>query len=380
MLFMFYFFGASSMGDQRALITAYRDEITSIDEEIFRLIKKREQLSSQIGEAKRELNIPDRDMTREKAVFDHALAMARSLDLPELFAAGLQQLIIDESLSRQQRDRIRNNTPKKILKIAVIGGAGRMGGWLSQFLADSGHEITIIDKIRPTTNLLYNSDISPNINKQDLIIIATPIRTSVEILEKLGSYNLTNTTIFDVSSVKSPVYESLCKLRDNNIAVTSIHPMFGPSVQLFFGKHIILTSLGVKRADMLAGDLFKSTALTVLNMSIDQHDQTMSYVLSLSHLVNIIFVLALEQSSNNIANLELLASPTFTTMLTQARKVFDENPHLYYEIQAFNNYNKKSYDQLKRALTNILSAVTNNDEENFVAMMTSGREFLRRAT
>src|SRR5271154_4613819 len=86
-----------------AVISSCREEITSIDEEIFRLIKKRELLSSQIGEAKRDLNIPDRDPAREKAVFDHALSMAQTLDLPEALAASLQQLIIDVSLSRQQR-------------------------------------------------------------------------------------------------------------------------------------------------------------------------------------------------------------------------------------------------------------------------------------
>ena len=53
--------------------------------------KQREQLSAQIGEAKRGLNIPDRDLAREKAVFDHAMTLARTLDLPQGLAAGLQQ-------------------------------------------------------------------------------------------------------------------------------------------------------------------------------------------------------------------------------------------------------------------------------------------------
>jgi len=366
--------------DQVALINACRNKITSLDQEIFTLIKKREQLSAQIGEAKRGLNIPDRDVAREKSVFDHAMTMARTLDLPQGLAAGLQQLIIDVSLSRQERDRIRNNTPEKILKITTIGGSGRMGGWISRFLADSGHEISVIDIKKPDFDVPHTQELSDSVGLNDVIIIATPIRTSINILEKLKTLSLKKPVIFDLSSVKSPVYNALASLRDDGVLVTSLHPMFGPSVQLLFGKHIILTSLGVEKADDCARNLFKSTALTMLEMSIEQHDEIMSYVLSLSHLLNIIFVLALKESTMPVASLEHLASPTFSYLISQAHKVFDENPHLYYEIQALNPHNKKSYEKLKQALKKLIEAVTNKKEDDFVALMKAGQKFLGRAS
>lgn len=363
-----------------ALINTCRSKITSIDQEIFTLIKKREQLSAQIGEAKRGLNIPDRDLTREKAVFDHAMTLARTLDLPQTLATSLQQLIIDVSLSRQERDRIKNNPPDKTLKISIIGGSGRMGAWLSRFLADSGHEICVIDKIKPEFEAHYCQELDQRVGLSDVIIVATPIRASVDILERLKKMSLKKAIIFDVSSVKAPVYNALIALRDDDVLVTSLHPMFGPSVQLLFGKHIILTSMGMPKADDFARDLFKSTALTVLDMSIEEHDEAMSYVLSLSHLLNIIFVLTLRESKMPLKNLAHLASPTFSHVLSQAQKVFEENPHLYYEIQALNSHNKKSYEKLNLVLKNLIEAVTNKREDDFVALMKAGQQFLGSAS
>jgi chorismate mutase/prephenate dehydrogenase len=366
--------------DQVAVIDDCRSKITSIDQEIFTLIKKREQLSAQIGEAKRGLNIPDRDVTREKAVFDHAMTLARTLDLPQGLAASLQQLIINVSLSRQERDRIKNNPPEKILKIAIIGGAGRMGAWFSQFLADSGHEISIIDKIKPNFDVKYSSELDQSIGTNDVIIIATPIRISIDILEKLKNMALKKPIIFDLSSIKAPVYDALSRLRDDGVLVTSLHPMFGPSVQLLFGKHIILTSMGMRKADECARELFKSTALTVLEMSIEEHDEAMSYVLSLSHLLNIIFVLTLKESPIPLTKLAHLASPTFSHVLSQARKVFDENHHLYYEIQALNTHNNKSFDKLSGVLRDLIKAVTHKKEDDFVALMKAGQNYLGRSS
>lgn len=364
---------------QKDVIEACRNGITALDQEIFRLIKQREVLSAQIGEAKRGLNIPDRDIAREKAVFDHALKLATTLDLPQSLATALQQLIIEVSLSRQERDRIKQSALHQALSVLVIGGSGRMGGWLSRFFADSGHNISVVDQVKPDFEANYYQHLDERVLEQDLVVIATPIRVSASILNKLKDYSLKKPVIFDVSSVKTPVFASLAELRDQGVKVTSLHPMFGPSVQLLFGKHLIITSLGVREADDLARSLFKSTALTVVDMSIDEHDRTMSKLLSLSHMINILFVTALKHSHVPIESLERLASPTFSNCLSMARKVFDENPHLYYEIQALNPHNKNTYEELRCAFNHLLEVVTNLKEPEFVAIMQAGQNYLGRA-
>ena len=68
-------------------------------------------------------------------------------------------------------------------------------------------------------------------------------------------------------------------------------------------------------------------------MSIENHDYAISYVLGLSHMVNIAFAKVLASSEGERESLPELSSTTFKDQLNVAKRVTDENPHLYYEIQ-----------------------------------------------
>ncbi len=366
------------MSEKAAVLENIRQDISAIDRQLFELIKRREHLSSQIGEAKRKLDIPDKDFDREKLVFARAIALAEELELPKNFAINLQKLVMELSLSRQERDRIKYGVAKSPLLVTVIGGAGRMGAWLCHFFADSGHSISVVDKKKPDFACHYHSAINDEVLDCDIIVVAAPIRSSAAILDGLGKKSLKRPVIFDVSSVKAPVKEALFKLHQKGLKVTSLHPMFGPAVEVLFGKHIIITSLGNNEADNLAKDLFKSTSLTVLTMSIDEHDKVISYLLSLSHLMNIIFIKSLMQSGYSIEYLSQFSSTTFSNVLEIAKRVFLENPHLYYEIQALNPHNKQSYELLSKSLEDTLNDIANQDEKSFVESMKNGQEYLSK--
>lgn len=363
-----------------AIIDDHRKKISSIDREILLLAKERELLSAQIGQIKRELSIPDKDFSRERAVFEHAIACAHELDLPENFSIKMSELVMSLSLSRQERDRIRNNLSSTPLSVAVIGGSGRLGSWLCHFFADSGHTITVIDPVKPDFSCNYQTNFNENIAKYDLIVVATPIRISANILNQLSIYKLNKPVVFDVSSVKAPVQQVLFKLSKQGVKVTSLHPMFGPSVEVLFGKHIIITSVSNKQADDFAKNLFKSTSINMVEMSFDQHDKIIAYLLSLSHLLNIIFIDTLKHSGFSINFLSRFSSTTFSNLVSIAGRVFSENPQLYYEIQAFNPHNQACYQALSHSLSSILAAINNNDEASFVSLMHTGQDYLGAKT
>lgn len=363
--------------DPHHIIENCRDKISMIDREIFLLIKQREQLSATIGQAKRDVSIPDRDFKREKIVFDRAIALATELNLPEKFAIALQKLIIEASVARQEQDRIKNNITSEHKAVLVVGGSGRLGQWLARFFADSGHRIFVLDPVTPAFDCTRIDKLDASANTYDIIVVATPIRISLQILEQLGQYNITHPVIFDVSSVKSPVQHVLIMLKNKGGKVTSLHPMFGPSVELLFGKHIIRTSLGVSVADDEVNEIFKSTSLNVVDMSIDEHDKIISILLSMPHLVNLVFVSALRTSQFSVQFLERFSSPTFSNLLAIAKKVYSENPQLYFEIQALNPFTKDAHYALSDALNKLITAVAHDDEEQFVAVMTDGDAYLR---
>lgn len=362
------------MDEQEKTIEQCRTDISAIDREIFLLVKKREELSVKIGTAKRGLSIPDRDFSREKIVFLKAIEIAHELGLPESLTTKLQQLLIESSLSRQEKDRITNNS-QNAMSVMVIGGSGRLGGWLCRFFADSGHKISVVDLIKPDFPCDFLTAIDEKVLEKDIVVVATPMRESIKILDKLHELKPTRPVIFDVSSVKTPIYKTLLKLKKAGLKVTSLHPMFGPSVELLFGKHLIRTSLGVKEADILVDEIFSSTSLEVVDMSIDAHDSVIASLLSLSHLVSIIFAHALSQGDFKVDYLEKFSSPTFLRLLAVSKQVIRENPRLYFEIQALNPHTPKVHEHLAKALKATSLAILDMDEQAFLNIMNKSKNY-----
>lgn len=356
-------------------IEVYRQKITALDREILTLVKKREEWSLAIDRKKRAHALPQRDFAREKTVFDNARTTAKELGLPLDFAVSLQKLILEDSLSRQEQDRIENSFlgQKSVL---VIGGSGRLGSWLCRFFADCGHSISVVDPVRPKFSCTYKTSFDESADLYDLIVVATPIRASIEILKKILSLKLKNPVIFDVSSVKNPVQEVLINLKNSGAHVTSLHPMFGPSVQLLFGKHIVRCSLGVPKADSLVNELFAATSLQVVDMSIDEHDEIISLLLALTHAFCISFAHALNRSGFPAPRLENFSSPTFANLLAISKKVMSENPHLYYEIQALNPHTKRAHALLENALSDVIASIKKLDEDAFVDIMKRAQQYV----
>ena len=74
--------------------------------------------------------------------------------------------------------------------------------------------------------------------------------------------------------------------------------------------------------------------------------------------------------------LATLSSSTFQSQLEVAARVAAENPRLYFEIQALNDFGVESLDALSKAVEAIRSAVTGKDEAAFVDLMTQGASYL----
>ncbi len=364
------------MTDKTNIIDSCRQEISEIDGQIFELVKRRELASALIGKAKLELNIPVRDFAREKLVFEQAIKKAEELDLPKNLMINLQEHIIKISLARQEKDRIKANTQKNGQSVVIIGGAGRLGTWIARFFADLGHEIRVVDLIKPDYECVFQNKLEKSVTNSDVIVVATPIRTTREVLKNLLGFDLKRPTIFDVASVKNPIKNELYALRDAQANISSLHPMFGPSVELLFGKHMIRCSLGHNRADQAIDSLFASTSLEIVDMSIDDHDELISYLLSLSHLINLIFISVLKESGFPLQKLEKFSSPTFSNILHVAKRVISENPKLYYEIQHLNPKNEKVYDALEKATQAFLQAIEANSDEQFGNLMNEGRAYV----
>jgi chorismate mutase/prephenate dehydrogenase len=154
--------------------------------------------------------------------------------------------------------------------------------------------------------------------------------------------------------------------------------MFGPDTRLLSGRHVVFCDLGKPAATREARALFASTMAEQMEMSVEEHDRLMAYVLGLSHALNLAFFTALAESGELVPRLQRMSSTTFDAQLRVASLVARDNPHLYFDIQTLNDFGAASLKALRDAVERIQSLVESRDEGGFVELMAAGRRYLEK--
>ncbi len=353
-----------------------RRRLADIDHDLLALVARRQQLASQIGEEKRRAGRPTRDYEQEREVLQRARATAAALGASPGVAEQLLLLLIRSSLTIQEQDQVaaaREGTGRRVL---VIGGSGRMGLWMGRFLHAQGFTVEVADPAGPVSGFGHRADWREGAVDHDLIAVAAPLRISNGILRGLADRRPPG-VVFDIGSLKSPLRPGLLALAAVGVRVTSIHPMFGPDTELLSGRHVILVDLGCPEATAAVRALFASTMAIQVDMSLEDHDRLIAYVLGLSHALNIAFFTALVESGEAAPELARVSSTTFDAQLSIAGRVAEENPHLYYEIQSLNDCGGEALTALLHAVERLRSLVREGDEAGFAALMERGRMYLR---
>lgn len=352
-----------------------RERLAELDGSILELVASRQTIATEIGRIKTAIGRSTRDFSQEKEVTLRARTAAATLGLDPNLAEEIALLLIRGSLTAQEQDRVQMSGEGKGRKVLLIGGAGKMGGWLARFLASQGFSIEIADPAALPGAFPHLSDWRSSSLEQDIIIVAAPLRVSGVILEELAQRRPSG-VVFDVGSLKTPLRAGLKALLEAGVAVTSIHPMFGPDTELLSGRHVIFIDVGHAAATRVARELFGSTMAVQVEMDLDSHDRVISYILGLSHAVNIAFLAALAESGEDAAHLKNLSSTTFDAQLEVARRVSQENPHLYFEIQSLNEHGPSVLNGLLSVIERFSASVRDGDEAAFAAMMRQGNQYL----
>lgn len=352
-----------------------RERLSAVDRQIIELAAERQSIVAEIGRDKLKSGRATRDFQREKQVLDNARAVAVGSGLPPDLAEEILQALIRSSLTSQEQARVAASGRGGGQRALVIGGAGKMGRWFADFLESQGFAVDIADPQGPVEGFGFVADWRDPVPDHELIIVSAPLAVSGQILESLAELRPAG-TVFDIGSLKSPLRQGLRKLAEAGCSVTSVHPMFGPDTRLLSGRHVIFMDVGSPEATAHVRELFDSTMAEQIDMDLEDHDRLVAYVLGLSHALNIAFFTALAESGEAAPKLAKLSSTTFDAQLAVASRVAQENPHLYFEIQALNDYNDAALAALSAAVERVVGLVRSGDEAGFVSLMESGMGYL----
>jgi chorismate mutase/prephenate dehydrogenase len=352
-----------------------RHRLDDIDSGIVDLIAERQAVVTTIAEHKLRIGLPLRYYEREREVIERGVARAESRGLSGSVARDILQTLIHHSLSNQETHKLVRSGHGLGRRALVIGGLGRMGGWMSRYLDMVGYGVDVADRVERETAFCRVHDWQDRVQDYDLIVVAVPLRPSNDILLRLAELKPRG-LVFDIGSLKSPMREGLDAMRRSGCRVCSVHPMFGPNEIGLSGRHILFVDVGNQEATAEARALFAHTAAECVELSLEEHDEVMAWVLGLSHLVNIAFAGALAQSGEKVPVLKQISSSTFNAQLKVATQVVSENPHLYFEIQQGNVNTSDVSAQFRKVLDELVTAVAGSDEAVFTRHMSAARQRL----
>lgn len=357
-------------------LEALRRRIRNLDAALLGLVAERMELAREIGREKQAAGIPLRDFEIEKRVLERAAATAAELDLDGDLAHQVMGTLIAGACRLQEVESYSAyaGTAESIL---IVGGRGRMGRWFARFFASQGHRVRVHDRTPDDGEHADAPTLEAGLDGATLALIAVPLEAVGAALAAVAATGFRG-TVCDIASLKGHLAGELESARDRGCAVTSIHPMFGPGARTLSDRVVCLCDCGVPAATEHVAGLFRETAVTLVPLSLERHDEIAAYVLGLSHLVNLVFARALAGSGLTLGELAAVGSTTFLAQLETTANVVAENPDLYFAIQRLNGFTPRVHDELARALESFRAAVAADARADFAREMASARDWIER--
>jgi chorismate mutase/prephenate dehydrogenase len=350
-------------------VESLRLEIAELDRKITGLLADRLALVRRIGAAKRAAGLPVRSYATETEVLARYAQAAREQRMDPAHAVRVAREVIAAAV--QEQEGAVAASPGEVRRVHVVGGAGKMGQWLVRFFRAQGHDVMTTDPAGPVPGA-RSVTLAEGLHDADVVLIATPLSTAAVTLEEILGHDPAG-LVADIFSLKSPVLRTLAAAAGAGRRVSSLHPLFGPSVRTLSGRVMAVLDCGNSAAADEAAALFRDTALTVTRLPLEQHDAYMQYVLGLSHLIAILFFTTLAAGDRPAGDLRRMTSTTFNRVSRIAADVAAENPYLYYEIQHLNRHSGELYELVRRSLARIEAAALAQDPTDFVQLMEAGR-------
>jgi len=316
-----------------------------------------------VGDLKRRQKLPTVDYAQEKVVVGRARAVAGERGLDPAVAEHLLAGLIRASVTAQEQDSLRVAAVGTGKKAVVVGGAGRMGRWMSGFLSAQGYATGVLD---PAAAPDENDWARQALSSAELIVCSTPPAATAE-RYVTWSRKPPAGVVVDIASIKTPLIEPIAAFQRGGGRVASIHPMFGPSTFLLRDADVVICDTGDPEAIAVVEELFEPTTAHIVHLPLADHDRIMADLMSLAHATAIAFALALPQTQHPVR------STTFRSLESLAAAVVRESPGVYYEIQAGNPHSSSALERLRGALDRIVAAIHMQDAEGFRALFEEGQ-------
>ena len=270
------------------------------------------------------------------------------------------------------------------MKVAIIGGAGKMGQWFAAHLLQEGAQVVITGRNQAKlksagkklgVTVATNADA---VKQADVVIISVPPETFEPVVKEIGPYARDGQMFFDVTSLKTQPVEIMHRYIHKG-TILGTHPVFGPGAKSAANQNFVLTPTNEAEAVLAAKTrrYLEERGANVSIMTPAEHDRMMTVVLGLAHFIAIVSADTL-LSLEKFAEMKKIGGTTFKVLYTLIESVISEDPELYASLQmSFPDIT--DVENLFQSKTKLWAGlVKNGDKKEFVLRMTSLREKLEK--
>jgi len=219
-----------------------------------------------------------------------------------------------------------------LLKIAIIGGYGKMGRWFANFLLKDGKEVIIAGRnkgklleVKQQLSVEVTTNNAEAVKNADVVLISVPIGSFDEVVKQIAPYTHPEQVIVDITSIKAFPVETMHKHIKTGL-VLGVHPMFGPGARGIANQNFILTPINEKERKLALKikEYLETRGARATLMTPQKHDEMMTIILGLSHFIALVSADTL-LSFDNLKQMKDIGGITYKVLLTLVESVISED-------------------------------------------------------
>jgi prephenate dehydrogenase len=268
------------------------------------------------------------------------------------------------------------------MKVAIIGGSGKMGRWFARFLLKEGKDVLLVgrskaklEEARRQLNVSITTDIE-DVKLADVVLISVPVDHFEETVKRLSPHTQSDQTILDITSVKVLPIEAMHRYIKRG-QVLGTHPVFGPGARSLTNQNFVLTPTD-EQENRLAEKVksyLETKGARVCLMTPREHDDMMAIILGLAHFIAITSADSLI-NFERLKEMEAIGGITYKVLLTLVESVISEDPELYASLQMNLPGLPDFQERFQQSCREWAELVKQKDRQQFIRRMKAIREKL----
>jgi chorismate mutase/prephenate dehydrogenase len=342
-------------GDPQQGLNLLRDQIDTLDNQLVKLLARRQELTSEVGSIKHELGQPLYVPSRERALIEARRSEAERHGVnPDLVEDVLRRVMRESYQSQKGRGfkKARNDNRH----VVVVGGAGQLGSLFVQWFELSGYRVEVIDQ--------HNTEqLSQVVAEAALVLISVPIAVTERVIVNLPPLP-DDCVLADLTSVKGRPLDAM--LTAHQGPVLGLHPMFGPNVASMAKQLIVATAGRDEQGSAWLQQQLQTWGARLEWLNAAEHDESMGLIQVMRHITTFAYGVHLMEEDPSLQQLVTLSSPIYRLELMMVGRLFAQSPALYADIILQNPDNFAMIRRYLQRFETLLSRLETSGRDGFI--------------